>query len=697
MGSNLEKCYDRTEYLKTICVSERIENPKVSIIVPTYNNAEFLEKCLFSLIKQTLKEIEIIIVNDASTDNTSSILNWFSTYDKRIKVLNHDKNKKQGAARNTGTNVAVGEYVGYVDSDDWVDLDYFEKLYYTAKKHESDIALATNVRIGHGKTKYRLNLTEEKLYTSLQDKCDIQHQAKNPCPTNKIYRRTMLEENNIMWPEGVYCEDKLFTIQAVYYANSIVTVPNTFYYYFRNPHSTVNSRKILLIQDKESAKRAVLDFLKSKEAQLRDCDFWAIKSEKRFLNIPIFKIIESLRTERLYILGLPVVSFQNLNNYDYKRKKVTIFGIKFTYKNPKWLKEASEYNLIQNQKNLSYESKTGKNILFIASYFVESGGIETRLLQYINQLQNNGWNVYLLSENNLNKNLQAFNNFYLNFDAKNVQKCLEEIIANYNIQCVEFQFKPSKVLKNFDIKRLKQKVKLGCSIHNIGVKDADKINQFDYSIMVSGQMYVHHYKNIKNQIIIKNGIDVSKFQNISKWQYNNQKTAILVSRIGVDKLESIECFIKYCKKNNIPFVIAGEEQYKNILKNKLIKKYKLNENIFIGQINTVEFLKQNMDKYLFVSGVGQVILEAGMLGYPVFVSSSYKNNCYSFVTDDNFELFDNFTIKDYSPVNKKKKKVSKLNLDKIKFYDVIDKLTKERNIDSCIQQYIKTIEVKYEK
>lgn len=670
--------------------------PKVSIIVPFYNTDDYLEKCLNSLINQTLKDIEIILINDGSTDHSLLTAKIFQQKDSRIKIIEQE-HKKQGAARNAGMKIAIGEYIGFVDSDDWVDLDYYEKLYNAAKKYDSDIALATNVRIGNGKTKYRLNLTEEKLYTSLQDKCDIQHQPKNPCPTNKIYRRAMLEKNNIQWPEGVYCEDKLFTIQAVYYANGVVTVPNAFYYYYRNPHSTVNSRRKLLTNDKENAKRAVLDFLKSKNAQLRDCDFWAIKSEKRFLNVPVFKIKESLRTERLYILGLPVFSFQNLDNYDYKRKKVKIFGIKFTYKNPKWIKEAFEYNLIKNKKNLSFEIKTGRNILFITSYFVESGGIETRLLQYINQLQNNGWNVYLLSENNLNKNLQAFNNFYLNFDAKNVQECLEEIIDKYNIQCVEFQFKPSRVLKNFDIKRLKQKVRLGCCIHNIGVKDADKINQFDYSIMVSGQMYEHHYKNIKNPVIIKNGIDVSEFQNISKWQYNNQKTAILVSRIGVDKLESIECFIKYCKKNNISFVIAGEEQYKNILKSKLIKKYKLNENIFIGQINTVEFLKQNMDKYLFVSGVGQVILEAGMLGYPVFVSSSYKNNCYSFVTDDNFELFDNFTIKDYSPVNKKKKKVSKLNLNKIKSYNIVEKLTNERNIESCVRQYINTIEVKYEK
>ena len=321
MGSNLEKCYDRTEYLKTICVSERIENPKVSIIVPTYNNAEFLEKCLFSLIKQTLKEIEIIIVNDASTDNTSSILNWFSTYDKRIKVLNHNKNRKQGVARNNGTSIAIGEYIGFVDSDDWVDLDYFEKLYNAAKKYDSDIALATNVRVGNGKTKKRLNITEEKFVTTLQDKIDIVNQAKNPCPTNKIYRKEMLEDNNITWPEGVYCEDKLFTIEAIYYSNGVVSIPDCYYYYYRNPNSTVNSKAKKhfnkLIDDKNKAKRDVLNFLKSKikedKVQIRDKEFWATKKECRLFGISIFKIEEAFYSIRYTLFGLRIVRGINEN------------------------------------------------------------------------------------------------------------------------------------------------------------------------------------------------------------------------------------------------------------------------------------------------------------------------------------------------------------------------------------------------
>lgn len=292
--------------LEMVACTEQIKFPKVSVIVPTYNNDSYIVKCLFSLIEQTLKNIEIIVVNDGSTDNTASILDVFVQYDKRIKIITQ-ANLKQGAARNNGMKIATGEYIGFVDSDDWVDLDYFEKLYNSAKKYDSDIALATNVRIGNGKTKKRLNIEKEVFVSTLQEKIDVSKQVKNPCPTNKIYRREVLSKNNVSWTEGVYCEDKLFTMQALFYANGLVAVPNINYYYFRNPNSTVNTKaKKRLMKascDRERSKREVLNFLKEKNADVRDKDFWALKKEYKFLNIPLFTIKESLRSERYYLFS----------------------------------------------------------------------------------------------------------------------------------------------------------------------------------------------------------------------------------------------------------------------------------------------------------------------------------------------------------------------------------------------------------
>lgn len=276
---------------------------KISVIVPVYNTELYLEKCLDSLLGQTLKDIEIICVNDGSTDNSAEILRRYENQNPKIKVI-HQSNLKQGAARNRGFNAASGEYIGYVDSDDWVDLKYFEKLYNTAKKYDSDIALAANVRIGNGKTKKRLEINDEKIYSSLQNKFDICKQSKNECPTNKIYRKEFLEKYNIVWPEGVYCEDKIYTLKAVYWANSVVTVPGVNYYYYRRENSTVKKNNYKAVHDKDFARRQVLDFLKEHNVKIRDCDFWATKSEKKIFGITLWRIKESLKTEKLYLFGV---------------------------------------------------------------------------------------------------------------------------------------------------------------------------------------------------------------------------------------------------------------------------------------------------------------------------------------------------------------------------------------------------------
>ena len=101
---------------------------KVSIIVPVYNVEKYLERCLDSLINQTLTNIEIVCINDGSTDNSGKILDDYAAKDNRIKVI-HQNNAGQAVARNNGLKIANGNYINFVDSDDWVDLDFIEKLY----------------------------------------------------------------------------------------------------------------------------------------------------------------------------------------------------------------------------------------------------------------------------------------------------------------------------------------------------------------------------------------------------------------------------------------------------------------------------------------------------------------------------------------------------------------------------------------
>lgn len=287
--------------------------PLVSVIIPAYNVEKFISKCLDSVINQTLQKIEIIVVNDGSIDRTKEIVSVYAKYDKRIKLVNQS-NQRQGAARNAGMKLAIGEYIGFVDADDWVDVDYFEKLYNACKKYNFDIALATNVRIGGKKTKKRLHITEEKEYISLQEKVDVCNMWKDGCPTNKIYRAEFLKQNNITYPEGVYCEDKIFTCKAVYYANGIVTVPDICYYYFRNQNSTVHQRHKEINENKYAARNAVLDFLIEKHAQLRNDDSWTVVERVNFLGIPIYEVKRSLESKKYYLLG--AIPYKQVKNQE---------------------------------------------------------------------------------------------------------------------------------------------------------------------------------------------------------------------------------------------------------------------------------------------------------------------------------------------------------------------------------------------
>ena len=109
-----------------------------SVIVPVYNVEEYLPSCIESVLNQTFSDFELILVNDGSPDNSLSILEEYAVKDERIKIINKE-NGGLSSARNCAIPLAQGEYIGFVDSDDWIDLDFYEKLYNTAKKYKAEI------------------------------------------------------------------------------------------------------------------------------------------------------------------------------------------------------------------------------------------------------------------------------------------------------------------------------------------------------------------------------------------------------------------------------------------------------------------------------------------------------------------------------------------------------------------------------
>ena len=234
---------------------------KVSIIVPVYNVEKYLRKCLDSLINQTLKEIEIICVNDGSKDNSPKILEEYAKKDNRIIVINQE-NAGLSVARNSGIDIAKGEYIGFVDSDDWVDLDFFEKLYYSATSNDTDIAVGGIIRVTGIKKKKFLNFEKETLTDNANLKFELCDVPEKSYVTNKIYKTQKLKEINLKFEEGRIFEDCIFTPQALFYLGKIVTVPNIYYYYLRRGNSTVKQRSEKANADNVYAHKKANDFIK---------------------------------------------------------------------------------------------------------------------------------------------------------------------------------------------------------------------------------------------------------------------------------------------------------------------------------------------------------------------------------------------------------------------------------------------------
>ena len=234
---------------------------KVSIIVPVYNVERYLGKCLDSLVNQTLKDIEIICVNDGSTDNSADILKTYSDKDNRIIVISQE-NSGQSVARNKGIDIAKGEFIGFVDSDDWVDENYFEALYNEALKSNSDIAVAGMIRITGPKQRKFLIFKDLLVTDNLNLKFELCDVPEKSYVWNKIYKTEKIKKCGLKFEDGIIFEDCIFTPQVLFFLEKMVTVPNIYYHYFRRSNSTVRQRNKKANQDSIYAHKKAKDFIR---------------------------------------------------------------------------------------------------------------------------------------------------------------------------------------------------------------------------------------------------------------------------------------------------------------------------------------------------------------------------------------------------------------------------------------------------
>lgn len=228
----------------------------ISIIVPVYNAENYLNKCIESLINQTYNSLEIILINDGSTDNSRHICEKFAKKDKRIKLINQ-KNSGVSVARNKGIDIAKGKYICFVDSDDYVSQEFVEKMFNHIKINRADLAICNINKVNNKGIKYqdytsfdKNIITKEEYYESIN--------SFGGFLWNKIFKKSII--GNLRLEEDIYyCEDELFVINYVEKCNKISCINEPLYFYCTHSNSLSswkdgwNEKKITIIKAKQKA------------------------------------------------------------------------------------------------------------------------------------------------------------------------------------------------------------------------------------------------------------------------------------------------------------------------------------------------------------------------------------------------------------------------------------------------------------
>ena len=230
-----------TEYLRPVT------SPLVSVVVPAYNAERYLDRCVKSLIAQTYRNIEIIIVDDGSTDSTALLCDRWAETDDRIQVV-HKENGGQSSARNAGMRVAKGKYIGFVDSDDYVDVEMFGSLAEILECHpkcdvvKCGVAVEYTYKVSDAELKSTQAYFQDSVKGEIRPGHDIV-QGTDVGPWDKLYRAKFLVDNGIEFPEGIKNEDEAFFFSTFCRIRNCYYVPQQYYHYIRNELGTMATQQ----------------------------------------------------------------------------------------------------------------------------------------------------------------------------------------------------------------------------------------------------------------------------------------------------------------------------------------------------------------------------------------------------------------------------------------------------------------------
>ena len=299
---------------------------KVSLIIPVYGVEKYIKRCVESLFKQTLDDLEYIFVDDCTKDHSIEVLEKvLSDYPNRknqVRIVRHDKNKGLPIARQTGLSYATGEYIAHCDSDDWVDISMYEKMYEKAKKEDADVVTCCYYE-GNESLKKEHSVLE---YKDKESMLAAMLMHKTPVSVwNKLIKRSLYENNTLVYPVNNYGEDLALMIQLIHRSHKISHISSPLYFYFSNQASI--TKKITpdnLMKnwtDMTANTQIVLNFLNSvDESKKYEYEIAMLKEECRSILLPI---ISMTNNRREYLNQYPDLSYSITDIF---KKNISLFA-----------------------------------------------------------------------------------------------------------------------------------------------------------------------------------------------------------------------------------------------------------------------------------------------------------------------------------------------------------------------------------
>lgn len=277
----------------------------ISVVIPTYNVSPYLSQCLETILSQTYNNLEIIVVDDGSTDDTAQIAQRYP-----VKLI-QQANQGAAAARNAGINVATGEYLHFIDADDLINLNFYERMLEAILSVNADMACSGYIH--ERLPAFTTILTEKFLYVNTEDKMifgNVFHQGN---VWKYLYKLSFLRENKLMFDVRLRnAHDKAFTIQAVYFSNKIISVPGAIYFYKERSNSLVT----LLSKEKKQIRE------RSRAMSNEFCKKFAEEHQISILSAPRYTTLKYMLFGKLpvitkrtyntgrvhwYLFGLPIM------------------------------------------------------------------------------------------------------------------------------------------------------------------------------------------------------------------------------------------------------------------------------------------------------------------------------------------------------------------------------------------------------